>query len=192
MLLLTINTKKTLGILEKMPVDEAADVLGDLPEEKREEFLRLMRTRKATEVRKLLKHNEETAGGLMTTGFISFLYTYTVEQTIERIRDLAPDVETIYYIYITNEEDQLVGVLSLRGLIVSSPQTQLGEVMTKDLMVAYPSMGQAEVAALISKYNLLALPVVDEQNKMLGIVTVDDVIDFILPPLSRRKRTMLG
>ncbi|MCX5751293.1 MAG: CBS domain-containing protein [Candidatus Saganbacteria bacterium] len=192
MLLMTINTKKALGVLDKMPVDEAADVLGDIPEEKREEFLRLMRIRKANEIRKLLKHNEETAGGLMTTEFISFMYTYTVQQTIDRIRESGPDAETIYYLYVTNEKDQLIGVLSLRNLIVSHPDKQISEIMIKDIVAATPNMSQREVADLISKYNLLAIPVVDEEKKMLGIITVDDVVNFILPPLSRRKRSMLG
>ncbi|MDI6731766.1 MAG: CBS domain-containing protein [Candidatus Margulisbacteria bacterium] len=192
MLLLTIDTKKALAILERMPVDEAADVLGDLPEEKTEEFLRLMRPRKAAEIGKLLKHEEETAGGLMTTEFITIPEDHSIEQTINHLRALAPGAETIYYLYVVDKEERLVGVLSLRSLIVSFPEKSVHEIMNKEPIVVSPTMNQRKVAEVISKYNLLAVPVVDENRKLLGIVTVDDVIDFILPPLSRKKRQMVG
>lgn len=192
MLLFTIDTKKALGILEKMPLDEVADVLGDIPEEKADEFLRLMRPRKAAEISKLLKHQEETAGGLMTTEFITIPVDFSVEQTINHLRALAPGAETIYYLYITDKDDRLAGVLSLRSLIVSFPEKSIQEIMNKEPIVISPEMNQRKVAEVISKYNLLAVPVVDVDRKVLGIITVDDVIDFILPPLSRRKRQMLG
>lgn len=191
-LISTLDTKKALGILEKMPVDEAADIIGDLPVEKAEELLRLMRVRKAAEVRKLLKHRDETAGGLMTTEFITFPQNLTVEQVIGRLREMAPGAETIYYLYVVDEAERLAGVLSLRNLIISPPEKLISEVMIKKPITVSPAMNQKEVADVISKYNLLAVPVVDEERKVLGIVTVDDVVDLILPPVSRRKRQMLG
>jgi len=192
LLLLTVDTKKALGILEKMPSDEVADVLGDLPSEKCEELLRLLKPRKSTKVRKLLSHPEETAGGLMTTEFVAIQRNLTVQQTIEKMRELAPDAETVYYLYIVDENEKLAGVLSLRTLIVSPPEVLISQIMEKDLITVEPETNQREVAEVVSKYNLLAVPVVDQENKMLGIVTVDDVIDFILPPISRRIRHMLG
>ncbi len=192
LLLLTIDTKKALGILEKMPVDEVADVLGDLTPEKTEELLRLMKPKKSAEVKKLLTHHEETAGGLMTTEFISIPKNLTIQQTIEKMRELAPDAETVYYIYVTDESGKLVGVLSLRTLIISPPEVLISKIMIKDVITVEPEMDQRKVAQVISKYNLLAVPVVDKINKMLGIVTVDDVVDFIVPPISRRIRHMLG
>lgn len=191
-LLMTVDTKKGIGILEKMPIDEVVDVLGDLPEEKTEEFLRLMRPRKSAEVRKLLKHPEETAGGLMTTEFISFPQNFTVEETINHLRRLAPDTETVYYLYVIDDKDKLTGVLSLRQLIIASPYLPISEIMKKDVIRAHPEDGQRKIAEMVSKYNLLAVPVVDAEDKLLGIVTVDDVMDFVLPPISRRKRHMLG
>lgn len=191
-LIANLDTKKALGILEKMPVDEVADILGDLPQEKSAELLRLMRVRKADQVQTLLKHKDETAGGLMTTEFITFTQDLTVEQVIQKLREIAPSAETIYYLYIVNQEEKLVGVLSLRSLIVSSPEKIVSEIMIKGPIAISPEMNQREVANIISKYNLLAVPVVDPQNKIVGIITVDDVIDFILPPFSRRKRNMLG
>lgn len=192
MLLQTIDTKRALGILEKMPVDEAADLLGDLPPEKTEEFLRLIRVKKAGEIRKLLKHHDETAGGLMTTEFITLPQNLTVEETIKRLRETAPSAETIYYLYVVDETEKLVGVLSLRNLIISSPEKLLSDIMIKDCITVSPEMNQHQLADIISKYNLLAVPVIDQNDHVQGIVTVDDVMDFILPPVSRRKRKMLG
>ncbi len=191
-LITTLDTKKALGVLDKMPVDEAADIVGDLPMDKAEELLRLMRPRKAAEVRKLLKHRDETAGGLMTTEFVALPQNSTVEQVIARLRETAPDAETIYYLYVVDEAGRLVGVLSLRNLIVSPPDRQISEIMVRDCISVSPEMNQREVADIISKYNLLAVPVVDQDGKIHGIVTVDDVMDLILPPVSRRKREMTG
>ena len=191
-LLLTIDTRKALSILNRMPVDEAADVLGDITPEKADELLRLMRVRKAHQIRGLMKHKDETAGGLMTTEFITVPQNLTVEQVISRLREIAPDAETIYYIYVVDDLNHLAGALSLRSLIVSPPEKPITDIMIKDMIAVAPDMNQREVAGMISKYNLLALPVVDADKKILGIITVDDVVDFILPPISRRKRQMLG
>ncbi len=191
-LVANLDTKKALGIMERMPVDEVADILGDIPPEKSEELLRLMKVRKASQIRELLKHSDETAGGLMTTEFIALPQNLTVEQVIQRLRETAPDAETIYYLYVVDESGHLLGALSLRSLIVSPPERPIAEIMIKDIITVKPEMNQREVAGVISKYNFLAVPVVDNENRILGIVTVDDVIDFILPPFSRRKRQMLG
>ena len=191
-LIATLDTKKSLGVLEKMPIDEAADIIGDLPLDKAEELLRLMRPRKSGEIRKLLKHRDETAGGLMTTEFVALPLNMTVEQVITRLRETAPDAETIYYIYVIDDEGRLAGVLSLRSLIVAPPDKTIAEIMLGNTIKVLPEMNQREVADVISKYNLLAVPVVDHENKLLGIITVDDVMDLILPPTSKRKRQMLG
>lgn len=192
MLLLTIDTKKALAILEKMPVDEAADVLGDLPLENMEEFLRLLRPRKSAEISKLLKHKEETAGGLMTTDFVAIPENLTAEQTIQLLRELAPNAETIYYLYVINQQEQLIGVLSLRHLIIAPPDSLVSEIMIQNVIAVDPPMNQRKVADIISKYNLLAVPVVDENRRLQGIITVDDVVDFMAPTISRKKRQMVG
>ena len=191
-LIAKLDTKKALGILEKMPADEVADILGDLPSEKSQQLLSLMRVRKATQIRKLLQHRDETAGGLMTTEFIALPQNLTAEQVISRLREIEPDAETIYYLYVVDEAGHLAGVLSLRRLITSPPDKLISEIMIKENITVSPEMTHREVANFISKYNLLAVPVVDQDKKILGIVTVDDVMDFILPPISRRKRRMLG
>lgn len=180
------------NILENMPPDEASDVLGDLSEPKSQELLALMRPKDALAVKKLLKHEDTTAGGLMTPEFITLPERLTVQEVIEKLREMAPDAETIYYLYILGENEELKGVLSLRKLIISQPQTPIRDIMYTQLIKVTPEVDQKEVAELISKYNLLALPVVDQDNKLLGIVTVDDIVDLILPPISRRKRFGLG
>lgn len=192
LLISTLDTKKALSILEKMPVDEVADILGDLPPEKTDELLRLLRPRKSAEIRKLLKHQDETAGGLMTTEFITLKQYMTIEQVITKLRELAPEAETIYYLYVVDEAEHLTGILSLRKLIISPPEKLVSEIMIKDIISITPEMNQKEVANLISKYNLLAIPVVDPEKKLLGIITIDDVMDSILPPVSRRRRQMVG
>ncbi|MDD5594265.1 MAG: CBS domain-containing protein, partial [Candidatus Margulisbacteria bacterium] len=191
-LIAALDTKKSLGILEKMPIDEAADIIGDLPVEKAEELLRLIRPRKSAEIRKLLKHRDETAGGLMTTEFVTLTQHLTVEQVIARLRETAPDAETIYYLYVTDDEGRLVGVLSLRSLIIAAPDKIVSDIMQRHSIKVFPEMNQRQVADVISKYNLLAVPVVDHENRLLGIITVDDVIDLVLPPTSKRKRQILG
>lgn len=191
-LIANLDAKKALGILEKMPVNEVADILGDLAPDKAEELLRLIRVRKAASIRELMKHKDETAGGLMTTEFITLPQNLTVEQVIQRLRETAPAAETIYYLYVVDEQERLVGVLSLRSMIVSPPERPISEVMIKEPRAVTPETNQREVAAIISKYNLLAVPVVDAERRILGIITVDDVVNFILPPFSRRKRQMLG
>jgi Mg2+ transporter MgtE len=180
------------NVLENMPPDEASDVLGDLGEEKTHELLALMRPRDALAVKKLLKHEDTTAGGLMTTEFIALPENLTVQEVIDKLREMAPDAETIYYLYATGENEELKGVLSLRRLIISQPQIPIKEIMNSQIIKVHPEIDQKEVAELISKYNLLALPVVDQENKILGIITVDDIVDLILPPISRRKRFGLG
>jgi magnesium transporter len=128
----------------------------------------------------------------MTTEFVSLPQNLTVEQVIAKLRETAPDAETIYYIYVVDEAERLVGVLSLRNLIISPPDKQISEIMIKDCITVSPEMNQREVADVISKYNLLAVPVIDQERKIHGIITVDDVMDLILPPVSRRKRQMIG
>jgi CBS domain-containing protein len=191
-LLTTVDTKKALSILEKMPVDEAADVVGDIPEERSEQLLRLMKKKKSEGIKKLLKHHDETAGGLMTTEFIALPQDLTVEDTINKLRESPPNTETIYYLYVKDNEEKLVGILTLRKLIISKPSTVISEIMIKEMITVAPDANQKHVADVISKYNLLAVPVVGADGKLLGIVTVDDVMDFILPPIARRKRQMLG
>jgi CBS domain-containing protein/sporulation protein YlmC with PRC-barrel domain len=179
-------------ILEKMPPDEAADILGDLSPEKTSELIQLMEVKEVKEVSKLLFHHDQTAGGLMTTEFISIPKNFSAQQTIEHLRKIAPEAETIYYLYVVDEENRIGGVISLRDLIIAPPEKHISEIMIKKVISVKADLHQKEVASLISKYNLLALPVVDDEKKLLGIVTVDDIVDIVIPPRSRKKRLRMG
>ena len=168
-------------LLEEMAPDEAADILGELPEDKAHELLNLMEPEEAQEVRELMIHEDGTAGALMTPEFIALPANITVAETFPRLRKLAAEAETIYYLYILDEGEGLLGVISLRELIMSEPETLLEDLMQTRILSVNPQDSEEHVTELIEKYNLLALPVVDEKNQMLGIITVDDVLEMLVP-----------
>ena len=186
-LLSRLDDERAADILEEMKPDEAADLLADLPEERREVLIAKMEHDEAEDVEELLHYHEETAGGLMTTDFVSIPVTLTADQTIDRLRELEPDAESIYYIYVIDEDEKLLGVLSLRDLIVAKPQTPIRELMIERVISIPLDDSAEEVAAVLAKYNLLAVPVVDENERIQGIVTVDDALDEILPDDVRRR-----
>jgi magnesium transporter len=180
-----MDSERASDILEEMPPDEAADILGELPEEKSSELLNLMEPEEAEDVRELMGYPEDTAGALMTTEYIALFGSTTVEKTIERLRELEPAAETIYYLYVVDEMESLQGVLSLRDLIIAQPQTTLGEIMRSRIVSVGHHDDHEKVLDMVSKYNLLAVPVVDDHNMIQGIITIDDVLDTILPDRSR-------
>jgi magnesium transporter len=186
-----MSNERASDILERMPPDEAADVLGDLPEAKAQELINLMGKEDAEDVQELMEHEEDTAGGLMTTEYLAFPPDMTVEEAVKELRLEAPNVETIYYLYIVDNEGHLNGVLSLKHLILATPHMLLGDIMITPAKTISLDTGEKDVAEFISKYNLLAAPVVDEDKVLHGIVTVDDVVDFLLPTASRKKRRKL-
>jgi flagellar motility protein MotE (MotC chaperone)/sporulation protein YlmC with PRC-barrel domain len=182
-----MEPEKAADILEEMEPDEAADVLSDLPETKAEELLETMQPEEAQEVEELLEHEEDTAGGLMTTEHVAFPPTLSVAEAIQRIRDEAKEAETIYYVYVTDPRERLLGVLSLRELIQADPGQRLEQLMHPEVISVRAETGLREVAELLTKYNLLALPVVGGEGEMLGIVTVDDVLNLILPMIWKKR-----
>ena len=186
-----MSKEKASDILEQMPPDEAADVLGDLPENKANELIGLMEKEEADEVKELLEHEEDTAGGLMTTEYLAFPPEMTVEDAIRKLRLEAPDVETVYYLYILDKNERLMGVVTLKDLILARPEAMIRDIMRTPVKTLPLETEQKDVAEFISKYNLLAAPVVDEDMVLRGIVTVDDVVDFLLPPASRKRRRKL-
>jgi CBS domain-containing protein/sporulation protein YlmC with PRC-barrel domain len=182
-----MEPEKAADILEQMEPDEAADILDDVPEAKAQELLETMEEAEAEDVAELLEHEEDTAGGLMTTGYVSFPPSLTVSEAVARIRTEARDAETIYYLYVTDPGDLLRGVLSLRELIVADPGQTLADVMTTDVIQAEPEADFRRVAELFMKYNLLALPVVTAEGELKGIITADDVIQRLVPMLWRQR-----
>jgi CBS domain-containing protein len=183
----SLDKDHATDVVERMPPDEAADLLSDLESDKAKELLESIEKDEAQDIQELLAHEEDTAGGLMTNQFFAYPPDLTVPEAIERLRADSPNVEAAYYLYISKDE-KLLGVVSLRDLILSSPNVRLSEIMETKLKTVTPESNQHVVAELISKYNLLAIPVVDEDNNLLGIVTIDDIIDILLPPSSRKKR----
>ena len=180
-----MDAQRASDLLEEMPPDEAADILGEMPEEKSQELLQLMDSDDAEDVRELMQYAEDTAGALMTSEFVGLSLHLTAEQAINRIRELAPRAETVYYVYVVDEEERLQGVLSLRELIVSAPDTKLEQIMHTKLVSVKADEDEDTVADLFNKYGLLALPVTDESNCILGIITVDDVLEILLPEKSK-------
>ena len=176
-----LEPARAADILEEMSPDDAADLVADLSDEAREEILALMERDEAAEVQELLGYPEESAGGIMTTEFVAVPATLTAARTIDRLRELEPDAETIYYVYVTDDDGRLVGVLSLRDLIVAPPDTAISKVMIPEPVAVGVLADQDEVAQVVARYNLLAVPVVDGEGRLAGIVTVDDAMDSILP-----------
>jgi CBS domain-containing protein/sporulation protein YlmC with PRC-barrel domain len=186
-----LDGERAADILEEMDPDEAADLLQDLPEETREELIELMDEEEGADVEELLAYPAESAGGIMTTDFLALPRDLTTGQAIERLRELKPDPALVYYLYVVDGEGKLDGNVSLRDLVVAPPETPLSEVMNANVLRVPADMNKEDVASLIAKYDLLALPVVDARRKLLGTVTVDDVIDFMLPH-GWKKRSQRG
>jgi magnesium transporter len=183
-----MTTEKAADIIEEMPPDEAADILSDLPTEKAKEILESIEKEDAEDIQELLGHEEDTAGGLMTNEFIAYSPEMTVQDALLRLKEEASEVETVYYIYVLDKDEKLNGVISLREMLLAEKDCILGDMMETNLKTVAPGEDEMTVAETISKYNLLALPVVDEEGYMHGIITVDDVIDMLLPPAAKRKR----
>ncbi|MEO8570833.1 MAG: CBS domain-containing protein [Chloroflexota bacterium] len=182
-----LSPERAADILEEMSPDDAADLVADLSDETRAELMALMERDEAEELGGLLAYPEDTAGGMMTTEFVAVPADLTAGATIDRLRELEPDAETIYYVYVVDADSRLVGVLSLRDLIVAQPTTPIGEVMIEDPVAVEVTADRDDVAGIVARYNLLAVPVVDADRRLVGIVTVDDAIDTILPASWRRR-----
>jgi magnesium transporter len=172
--------EKAADILEEMGPDEAADLVADLSEERQRELLGLMEPEEASDVRELLAYGEETAGGLMTTDFMTISPDETAQKVIDMLRERHPSADQVYYLYVTDPDGTLVGTITLRGLIVASPETAVREFMRPDPISVAVDVDAEQVGAAIARYNLLALPVVDAEGKMQGIVTVDDAFERAL------------
>jgi CBS domain-containing protein len=190
-ILARLSDERAADILEAMSPDEAADLLADLPEERREQLIAKMEADEAEDVEELLTYEEDTAGGLMTTEFVAIPVSLTAAQTIDRLRELEPDAESIYYVYVVDDDEKLLGVLSLRDLIVAKPETRIADIMIKRVIAVPLDARPEDVAAVIAKYNLLAVPVVDDDDRIQGIVTIDDAMDEVMPAgMKRRARAL--
>ncbi len=173
------NAQTMLRFLENMDSDDRVDLLKAVDDEVREDIMPLIARAERNDIRRLWNYEEGTAGAVMTTEYAMVPRNLTVDVALEQLRLQAPSKETIYYIYITDDQRQLIGIVSLRDLIVSKRRTALESIMQTQVISVPHEMEVEQVAAIISKYDLLAVPVVDGDNRLLGIITVDDVLDII-------------
>ena len=182
-----MTDEKVADVLEEMEPDEAADLLAELPKERSQDLLALMEKDEAADVRKLLAYPEYSAGGIMTTEYASVPCDLTAGQAIQYLREAGNEAETIFYVYVVDQDNCLVGVFSLSSLIFADPNTLISDFMIKRVISVQLLDDQDKVAQMISKYDLLALPVVDQQNQMHGIVTADDALDKIIPTAWKKR-----
>ncbi len=173
-----LELDQIVEILEHMATDDVADLLGRLPDEKSDAILERMKKEGSEEIEGLLHYRDDTAGGIMVTDFIALREDMTAREAIESLQKEHMDVEMPFYLYAVDEYSKLVGVSSLRQLVVVPPETPLKDFMTTDVFSVQTDMDQEEVAKIVARYDILAVPVVNETNQLVGIVTVDDVIDI--------------
>ena len=186
-LIRNLPDERVADVLEEMEPDEAADLLAELPKDRSQELLKLMEKDEASEVKKLLGYPEDVAGGIMTTEYISLPADITAAEAIRRMRKQACDVETFFYIYVIDRQKRLIGVFSLRDIILAKPTALVKDFMHTRVTQVTLLTGQDEVAQVIAKYDLLAVPVVDEKDVLHGIVTSDDALDKIIPTAWKKR-----
>ncbi|MBI5680986.1 MAG: magnesium transporter [Methanobacterium sp.] len=182
-----MESERAADILDEMSPDDAADLIGDLSDDRAQELLELMDPEEAKDVEKLLKYPEDTAGGIMTTEFVTVPDEFTANQTLSELRRMAREVESIYYIYVLSKSKELVGVISIRDLLLADPERKITEFMHRDIISVDVMEEEHDVAKKIAKYNLIAVPVVKDENKIKGVVTVDDAIDIVLPTAWKKR-----
>jgi CBS domain-containing protein/sporulation protein YlmC with PRC-barrel domain len=186
-LLLDMPDDRASELLASMSPDDAADLLADLPDERRAHLIAMMEKEDAEDMRELLSYPEDSAGGIMTPDFAWVRLDDTAAEATGKLRTQADDVETVYYIYVLDRGEHLRGVFSLRDLLMTPPERKVRDFMTENPVSVPILAGEEEITQAIAKYNLLALPVVDDDNVLHGIITVDDAIDLVLP-LAWKKR----
>jgi CBS domain-containing protein/sporulation protein YlmC with PRC-barrel domain len=191
--LTAMEPDEAADVLEQMRPDDAADVLGDVEEKRAEELMRLMVPKAAREVRSLLAYPEDTAGGRMDTSIITVSENDTADEIINLLRRTVPSEDQIYYLYVVDDAGRLRGILPLRNLIVAPPDARVADIMHRDVEFAQVDDPEDLVAQKLIRYDLLAIPVVDEENHLKGVVTVNDVLDLVAPrSWQNRPRRMMG
>lgn len=175
-LLKQLPLEKAADVLEKMPADEVADILDDLENEKAEELLGEMEKEASEEVRELMEYEDGTVGSIMSTDYITFNENMTVNEALSELRKSKPESDTIYYLYVLDDNEKLTANVSLRDIVVSEPETKLSQIMNKKFIYVKDLDSLNSISDIMSKYSLLAIPVVNHEMKMEGIVVIDDVV----------------
>lgn len=174
-----LDSGRLSELLEQMSADDRVDLLTRMPQERREDVLRLIAKAERNDIRRLLSYDEDSAGSIMTTEYASLPANISVREAIDRLRQQAPNSETIYYVYILNESRRLEGLISLRELILARPEASLSDLMQKDVIRVRVTQQREAVAKEIARYNFLAVPIVDDDDRLVGIVTHDDAMDVV-------------
>lgn len=178
--LFRIGAARSAEIMEIMGNDDLADLLSRLSIDKIEDYLDTMKREESDQVQSLMNYPPETAGGIMTNQYVWIHAQDTVKEAVEKLRSFASIAENIYYLYVLNQERKLVGVVSYRDLLLSDSDAKVETVMYHRVISVNAHMDQEEVAGIIERYDFIAVPVVDEQHRMVGIVTVDDILDVVI------------
>jgi len=176
-ILADVSSAEIATLIRNLPDDDQAYILTSLPEERSQEVLRLMKPEESAEVKDLLKYEPQTAGAIMTGEYFALPANTTAGEAIRKLQQGEP--ENVFYVYVTDKEEKLIGVLSLRQLLQVAPDRTLGSMITKDVISVTPDTDQEEVAKQVARYNLLAIPVVEKDGKLVGIITVDDIVDVM-------------
>lgn len=187
-----IDTEKITDIVDELDTDDATDIVSELPETVAEHVLRNIDEEDSEDVKELLKYEEDTAGGIMSSDFVWVRNNVTIRAAIRKVRNYADEFEQIYHIYVLNKNDQLVGFVPLKELLINPLKTLITEVMDEDLIYVTPEMDQEEVANIMEKYDLVAIPVVNENKVMLGRITIDDIVDVIQEEAEEDLQKMAG
>lgn len=174
-----VDARYAAHIIGAMQYDNAVDILNEIAREKMTTYLPLMNKADAKEIRGLLNYEEDTAGGIMTTEIVSINSLMTVREAMRYLKEAAADSEMIYYLFVTDQNNRLVGIISLRELIIADDDEYIGDAMTERVVSVRVSDDQEEVAQIVRDYDFLAVPVVDFQNHLVGIITADDIMDVI-------------
>jgi len=185
-----LSPAQLADILDEMEADEAADVLGDLPAEIATEALREMD--EPEDVIDLMRYPDDTAGGLMTRAVITLYPDWTVDAALEKLRQIGLRSDSTYYLFVVDEEDHLLGVIGLRDLVTASVETHIAELMTTDIISVLVTTDQEECARILSRYGYLALPVVDEIGRFVGVITADDLIEVTEDEATEDMYRMVG
>lgn len=188
----TLNDERLLSAMEYMQKDDIVDMLGDFPIGRRKQVIRLMKNSDRQIITNLLQYPEDSAGGLMTTDYIALREDFTVYDGLVKIREISPKTEMIETIYVINSARQLIGCIDLRKLLTAKRDTVIGTIMEDQVISVLPETDQEEAAHLVSRYDLNAIPVVSSSKQILGIITVDDVIDVIVEEYDEDMLQMAG
>jgi len=175
-ILVDVSSPEIATLIQNLPDDDQAYILTTLPDERAQEVLRLMKPEESAEVKDLLTYEPQTAGAIMTGEYFALPANTTVQEAIRKLQ--STDIGNIFYVYVTDKEEKLIGVLSLRQLL-GSPDRTLGSMITKEVISVTPETDQEEVAKQVARYNLLAIPVVEKDGTLVGIITVDDIVDVM-------------